>query len=266
MVHKEVAIRTTVKTAVEAYAQGFQERHIREYENPNGTLNMKVHNIFISILGEDIQFYTALVRSLDSSLGNLLEQLAVNIAGFSYRVERQVEGTLYPGQIEGIAALLERYKRHDTLPAVEDYRFLRERPTHSAGKTARHESDYYLIDEASGTHCLIELKIGGDLDNKKARSEKEALLEQYAILSNNLGPEETLQLFFGTAYNRFGEGKPWRQGRVLQYFSQDELLIGKAFWDFICKMPNGYEVVLDEYRTHAHLIRHAIEEIKDVYL
>lgn len=42
-------------------------------------------------------------------------------------------------------------------------------------------------------HYLIELKIGGDLDNKKARSEKEALLEQYCILANALGSEKILR-------------------------------------------------------------------------
>lgn len=266
MIHKEVAIRTTVKTAVEAYAQGFQERHIREHDDPNGTLNMKVHNIFIALLGEDIQFYTALVRSLDSSLGNMLEILAINIAGLSYTVRRNVEGSLYKGQIEGIASLLERYKRHEKIPNIEDYRFLNNLPRQDESKSVRHESDYYLIDEKSGEQYLIELKIGGDLDTKKARSEKEALLEQYAILSNNIGPNTRIKVCFATAYNRFGEGKEWKQGRVLQFFAKEELLIGKDFWNLICQMPNGYELVIEEYQKNAHLIRKAIEEIKHVYL
>ena len=63
-------------------------------------------------------------------------------------------------------------------------------------------------------YYLIELKIGGDLDNKKARSEKEAILEQYAILSNTLDSETNIKIYFATAYNRFGEGKPWKQERV----------------------------------------------------
>ncbi|GAB6046041.1 hypothetical protein JCM11957_16400 [Caminibacter profundus] len=46
-----------------------------------------------------------------------------------------------------------------------------------AKKIKRHESDYYLFDEEENFHYLIELKIGGDLDNKKARAEKEALFE-----------------------------------------------------------------------------------------
>jgi hypothetical protein len=77
-------------------------------------------------------------------------------------------------------------------------------------EAARHESDYYLHDHATGHHHLIELKIGGDLDNKKARSEKQALLEQYAILCNTLGSADNVSIRFATAYNRFGEGAPWR--------------------------------------------------------
>lgn len=67
-------------------------------------------------------------------------------------------------------------------------------------------------------HYLIELKIGGDLDSKKARSEKEALLEQYCILTNKLDCEENVKILFATAYNRYGERKLWIQSRVRQFF------------------------------------------------
>ena len=50
--------------------------------------------------------------------------------------------------------------------------------------TKRHESDYYLYDEETGIHYLIELKIGGDLDNKKARSEKESPGHRGAFFSS----------------------------------------------------------------------------------
>lgn len=73
-------------------------------------------------------------------------------------------------------------------PSVDDYLGI----SHMRGEAVnkRHESDYYLIDEDTGANYLIELKIGGDLDNKKARSEKEALLEQYCILTNKLGEDK----------------------------------------------------------------------------
>jgi hypothetical protein len=264
----EQAIRALVKSNVETFAQTFSERHIADIDNPEGTINMKIHNVFIAVLGEEIQYYTALVRSLDSSLGNMLEGLAINIAGLFYHVERKVEGPLYPEQTTIIAELLEGYKNNDNPLRVSNdhYSRLRNITPANAPRTKTHISDYYLSDEESGKHYLIELKIGGDLDNKKARSEKEALMEQYAILANTLGPDADIQCYFATAYNRFGEDQPWNQGRVKQFFSEEELLIGKDFWNFVCKSEEGYAIVIDEYRKNAHLITSALERIKETYL
>jgi hypothetical protein len=260
------AIQALVSTAVESYADGFKARHEAEFDNPEGIINMKVHNVFIEALGKDIQYYTALVRSLDSSLGNMLEGLAINIAKLSFEVKRNVEGPLSIEQTRTIAELLEKYKRREKRPEVADYQLLR---NHKNGKNEvikRHDSDYYLIDKDTNSHYLIELKIGGDLDNKKARSEKEAILEQYAILSNTLTNNKKIQIFFATAYNRFGEDKPWRQERVRQFFADDELLIGRKFWDFVCQNDKGYEWVLEAYRSSAHLIKEALDSIKKTYL
>lgn len=73
-VNKERAIRAVVKQAVESYASGFSDRHLSEVNDEEGTINMKIHNVFIAALGADIQYYSALARSLDSSLGNMLEK------------------------------------------------------------------------------------------------------------------------------------------------------------------------------------------------
>lgn len=245
---KENAIKSIVRASVDSFAVGFQARHEGEVENPDGVINMKIHNVFIAELGEEIQYYTALVRSLDSSLGNMLEKMAVNIATLSFEVRKNVEGILSFDQTSKIAELLEKYKRHELKPKVSDYLDLRNKPTDKNLKTKRHDSDYYLINKETGEHILIELKIGGDLDNKKARSEKEAILEQYAILSNSLPENSNLKIYFATAYNRFGEGKPWKQERVRQFFADEELLIGKEFWDFVCQDKNGYNVILNEWK------------------
>ena len=87
-------IKALVHTAVKSYAKGFQTRHEGEKDNPEGIINMKIHNVFIEALGKEIQYYTALVRSLDSSLGNMLESLAINIADLTFDVKRNVEGPL----------------------------------------------------------------------------------------------------------------------------------------------------------------------------
>lgn len=267
-VNTEKSIRQIVRSSIQAYADGFKARHVGEADDPNGTINMKIHNVFIAVLGEDIRYYTALVRSLDSSLGNMLEGMAINIAKLFYDVHKNVEGPLSSEQTNIIAGLLEGYKnRNNPLkPSVEHYKKLSEIEINKNVGVKTHVSDYYLIDQETQRHFLIELKIGGDLDNKKARSEKEAIFEQYAILSNALGKGADIRCYFATAYNRFGEGKEWKQARVLQFFSKEELLIGKDFWNFVCCSEKGYEIVIDEYKKSSYLIKNALNKIKEVYL
>lgn len=259
------AIQALVRSSVESFAKGFEARHQGEVDNPQGTINMKIHNVFIEALGKDIQYYAALVRSLDSSLGNMLESLAINIAKLNFEVNKNVQGPLSIEQTRIIAELLENYKRREMKPSVKDYSLLRNK-IYRKSKIKRHDSDYYLIDKKTRKHYLIELKIGGDLDNKKARSEKEAILEQYAILANTLKKNEKIKLFFATAYNRFGEDKSWNQQRVKQFFAEDELLIGKDFWNFICCLDDGYKIVLSAYKESAVLIKDALNNIKRSYL
>ncbi len=267
-VETEKCIRQIVRSSVEAYADGFETRHVREVDDLDGTINMKIHNVFIAALGKEVQYYTALVRSLDSSLGNMLERMAINIAKLFYEVNKNVEGPLAVEQTSKIAELLEGYKNRNNplVSSISHYKQIRDIGITSDSATKVHVSDYYLIDKETNEHYLIELKIGGDLDNKKARSEKEAIFEQYAILSNKLGKNASIKCYFATAYNRFGEGKEWKQSRVLQFFSKDELLIGKDFWNFVCCSEKGYDIVIDEYKESAHLVKSALRNIKETYL
>ena len=258
IVDKERAIRAVVRQAVEAYASAFSDRHLSEVDDEEGTINMKIHNVFISALGADIQYYSPLARSLDSSLGNMLEKMAINIASLNYEVSQHVEGLIYQEQTDYIAELLENYKNtkgaNHKKPTLDDYVGISKK-NHTTKHSKRHESDYYLKDPETGMHYLIELKIGGDLDNKKARSEKEALLEQYCILANSMGSEDNIRICFATAYNRYGEGKPWTQGRVRQFFAEEELLECKQLWNLVCKLNNGYEIVLDEFTRNVHVLQ-----------
>lgn len=275
-VTKEQAIRQIVKSNVINFAQTFSERHISEVGNPNGTINMKIHNVFISALGPEIQYYTSLVRSLDSSLGNMLERMALSIAELKFDVTQNVEGYLYPEQYQIISTLLEGYKnsKNPLKPELAHYDQIDKasavyRNDASLDVTAFHKthvSDYCFYDKGTNEYYIIELKIGGDLDNKKARSEKEAIFEQYAILKNILPEDAKITCYFATAYNRFGEGMPWQQGRVRQFFCEDELLIGKDFWDFVCGSEEGYNVVIDEYKKSASFILDALNDIKYTYL
>lgn len=107
-VDKEKAIRAIVRGDIESYARAFAGRHISEVDNEDGVINMKIHNVFVAALGPEIQYYSALARSLDSSLGNMLEKMAIRIASLNYTVSQHVEGVLYKEQTDYIAELLEK--------------------------------------------------------------------------------------------------------------------------------------------------------------
>jgi hypothetical protein len=94
----EQIIRAIVRSSVESFAEGFRARHLAEKFNPNGTLNSKIHNPFIAILGDEIRYYTALVRSFDSALGNMLEKMAINIASLFFEVHTEIRGYIFEEQ------------------------------------------------------------------------------------------------------------------------------------------------------------------------
>lgn len=123
---KERAIRAIVTNSVQIFATAFADKHILQKNDPDGIINMKIHNVFIAALGPEIQYYSALARSLDSSLGNMLEKMALSIASLSYEVTQYVEGKLYQQQTDYIAELLESYKRNARKPTTGDYQHIDE--------------------------------------------------------------------------------------------------------------------------------------------
>ena len=69
-------VKAIVKASIEQFAIGFEARHLGEIDNPDGVINSKIHNIFISLLGDDIRYYSSLVPLLESTLGNMLASRA----------------------------------------------------------------------------------------------------------------------------------------------------------------------------------------------
>lgn len=266
-VEKKNQIVRIVNDSVGEFASRFRRKHLSEVDNPDGVINQKVHNVFLEALGKETMFFNALSRSLDSSLGNMVEDMAIKIASLEFDVSQELEGKIFTDQTRAIGVLLEKYKNSNdsTRPNVAHAREIATK-NHGSGHTKRHDSDYVLRHKSSGDYFLIELKLGGDLDNKKARSEKEALLEQYCLLVNKLGSAKKVRIYFATAYNRFGEGNPWAQGRVRQFFADEELLISKDFWNFVADDQEGYRVVIEEYAKSASLIANAIDDVKSAYL
>ena len=258
IVDKERAIRAVVRQAVEAYASAFSDRHLSEVDDEEGTINMKRHNVFISALGADIQYYSALAHSLDSSLGNLLEKMAINVASLNYEVSQHVEGLIYQEQTDYIAELLENYKNtkgvNHKKPTLDDYVGISKK-NHTTKHSKCYESDFYLKDPETGIHYIIGFKNGGDFDEIKARSKKEALLEQYCILANSKGSEGNIRLCSAAGFNRDEEAMPGVQGRACQFFADEEMLECRQLWNLACKSNNGYEIALDEFTRNIHVLQ-----------
>lgn len=265
---KKKSIRLVVDTAMDAFSVGLISRYSDEVDDINGVINMKKNNCFIAELGEEFMFYSAFVRSFDSSFGNVLEKMGNNIAKLSYDVRGDISSFILPDQTQRIATVLDNYVDRVAVPKVSHYaEYTSIYPRDITSYKRNHVTDNYFYSAAKNEHYLIELKASGDLDNKKARAEKSALLEEYFLLKNKLkdDPNAKIKIFFGTAYNKFGEGKPWKQERVRQFFAENELLIGKDYWNFVCDDEEGFNIVFEQYKESSKKIKVALEKIKEMY-
>jgi len=258
---------------IKSEIKDFSATFLKDYCDPKGkkvsNITNKGNNIFIAALGKEISVYSTLMRSLDSSLGKRLEKIAKLIAEKNYIVQNGVKGYIPAESINAIATLLEKYHNHSKKPDANDLPSVYI-PSVGGKTIISHEvSDYYLTFKSDTRQkFLIELKIGGDLDNKKAESEKRALLQQYVVLRNSkeIRKGDTVKIFFCTAYNKNGEDAKWTQERVRQFFCDSEIKVGKDFWNFFCNSPKGYEIVKSSYLKHAHFLKDALKEIVEHFV
>lgn len=266
---KRKQIQSMVDLAITSFASGFEMRHVEDFENPDGVINKKKNNVFMAELGEEFMFYSALVRSFDSSFGNLLESLGNSIATLSYDVRDKIESFLLDDQERIIDSIVSKYDTdaaHRVSPASSHYNtatFIL--PKNIDSYKRAHHTDNYFFDPINKTHYLIELKAGGDLDKKKAPSEKRELLKEYFMLKNVIPDIEDVKIFFCAAYNKNGEGNYWYQPFVRSAFADDELLIGRDYWNFVCNDSEGFDVVMEQYKISATKIQDAIDKIKNLY-
>lgn len=263
---KITAIKQIVDLGIKNFAEGFELRYTSEIDDPEGVINSKKNNVFIAELGKEFMFYSAFVRSFDSSFGKVLENIGNSIANLSYEVRGKIESYLLPQQTQHIDYLLTEYDKH-VKPSIEDYdNFNCVQPKNIESYIKTHETDNYFYNPDTKEHYVIELKAGGDLDNKKAKAEKSELLQEYFLLKNKLlGTNEKINIFFATAYNKYGEDKIWKQERVQQFFCDEELLIGREYWNFVCDNENGFEIVFEQYKISCQYIKDSLERIKKLY-
>ena len=265
--NKKKAICEIVDTSIKSFVAGLELRYEAEVNNPEGVINSKKYNCFINELGEEFMFYSAFVRSFDSSFGKVLENMGNSIAKLSYEVKGSIDSFLLPEQKQHISNIINSYEQHIE-PNIEHYKnYTCIIPKNIDSFKMTHQTDNYFFNPNKKEHYIIELKAGGDLDNKKSRAEKIAMLEEYYLLSNLLSQnkDHKIFIFFATAYNKFGEGKIWKQERVRQFFAEDELLIGKNYWNFVCDDKDGFNIVFEQYKISANYIKTALQNIKNMY-
>ncbi|MEK7092155.1 MAG: TdeIII family type II restriction endonuclease, partial [Patescibacteria group bacterium] len=113
-----------VDKIIETEIIDFSAHFLRDYCGDKGkkrdNIPNKKNNIFIAALGNDVTIYSALMRSLDSSLGNRIEKIAKLIAEQNYVVKNKIEGYISKDSIEIIANLLDKYENHGKKPEDKD--------------------------------------------------------------------------------------------------------------------------------------------------
>lgn len=267
---KKKTIQLLVDSAIKNFAEGFQSRYRGELKDPKGVINSKKNNCFIAELGEEFVFYSALVRSFDSSFGKVLENMGNSIAKVSYDVKGSIQSFILPAQTQHIADIMSHYDEHEH-PEVDHYSSFRPIiPKNIESFRRTHATDNYFYNSDKKEHYLIELKAGGDLDNKKSRAEKISLLDEYYLLKNLLmsnpdTKDDKIFIYFATAYNKDGEGNKWNQERVRQYFAEEELKIGKDYWNFVCDDAAGFETIFEQYKQSCGIVRDVLNDIKKQY-
>lgn len=269
---KKEKIEQIIDDMVKSFANSLEDRHIKEIANPNGAINRKKNNAFIAELNDDFMIYSALCRSFDSSMGSFFEKLGNKIAALSYEVRGDIVSYILPEQetrINEIYNSISSASNEKEKPSISQYNsFVPIKKGRNNLPNHTHKTDHYFVKTATEEYFLLELKAGGDLDSKKAPAEKKELLTEYFLLKNKLIEENTvpnIKIYLATAYNMYGEGNEWKQGSVKSSFSDDELLIGKDYWNFICDDPDGFDVVFSQYKKSAKYIDNALEKIKDAY-
>lgn len=270
--NKKRAIEQIVDVSIRSFADGLLTRYTNEVDDPTGVINSKKNNCFIAELGEEFMLYSALVRSFDSAFGGVLERMGNSIAKITFETTNQIDSYILPAQLDKIRELIDSYStdaQHKVAPLVEHYsNYSCIKPVDISSFRRTHITDHCFYDSENDIYYLIELKAGGDLDNKKAPSEKNQLLVEYFMLKNKIlseGKHSEIKLFFGTAYNKNGEGNEWKQGSVKACFAEEELLIGKDYWNFICADEDGFDVVFNQYKQSCQSIKEMLLEVKRMY-
>jgi hypothetical protein len=125
-----------------------------------------------------------------------------------------------------------------------------------------------LAFERNGKIYLIEIKLGGELDNKKAKSEADALKERKEVLVDNKISSD-VETYLGIITLSKGEPSPndWVMGRVELGFTRNEVLVERELFDFVSNDTEIFDFIKNEIQPYAmHEWKLVKETIKKTYL
>jgi hypothetical protein len=93
---KKIAIENIVDREIKNFSYSYETRFTNEVNDPEGVINSKKNNCFVAKLGKEFMFYSAFVRSFDSSFGKVLEKIGNEVAKLSYNVRGNINSFLLP--------------------------------------------------------------------------------------------------------------------------------------------------------------------------
>ncbi len=183
---------------------------------------------------KESQFYGAINRSLDSSLGCLYEKLIEQISIY--------------------------YNEFTT----------KKLKTINKSTKAKRKSGYKvdLLFHRNGNVFIFELKLHCKLDNKKAKAEKKSLKIIKEAYKNEINIDENnIHPFLGVIGNKDGEfPNDFKMGRLKEAFDRTEILVEKELFDFVSGV-DGFFTEFKEFKSKFidPKIYESIEVIKKHY-
>ena len=116
---KRVAIQKIVDKEIKKFADSYETRFTNEVNNPEGVINSKKNNCFVAELGKEFMFYSAFVRSFDSSFGKVLEKIGNEVAKLSYDVRGNIDSFLLPQQSQHMDYIILEYENMQMTPETQ---------------------------------------------------------------------------------------------------------------------------------------------------
>jgi hypothetical protein len=180
--------------------------------------------------------FKVLERSFSSNLGSTFEDIASTIGREHFgHAERQyvVEGRLRATAGGAIEQVLRDYEtfvdgKRVRVPNADAESALITPLLGPGGEDCRETLDLFLRDESNGQEHYFHMK------TVKPNKDQSNKAKRLMLRVRALRAAADARVFFGMAYNPYGEGNPYRWSFPRPYLDfEREVLIGGSFWDYI---------------------------------